>query len=203
MRDDTREEVPALPEDDCPDGYDLSADMTVERPPGAAIEAGLWEAVLHYDGPDIDEQLCNPGLYHAAITQPLQDVLVGLRFHFAVEDGEIVAHGTAHPATRRTGAIDTETETTLETARVVVRPWSPRARRAMIAWIERPGGDAPPSPGARAVTPAVLSCAQGCLLDVKRPQGGRGNRREIGHDGQSDAQAGRPASATPRPTETA
>ena len=121
---------------DFPEDYDMRAQLEVRQDADAPIPATLWQDALEYDGPDIAEQLCEPGLYHAAIQQPLGDTLVGLRFGFSVEDGgQIVALGTAHPAHKIHGNIHTDTDTTLVSARILVHPESAESAIAIRAHI--------------------------------------------------------------------
>ena len=121
---------------DFPDDYDMSARIKVEQSETAPIPATLWENALYYDADDIAEQLTSPGLYHAVIDQPLVDALIGLNFHFTVEPGgQIVAHGTAHPAHRVRSCIHTDTDTVLAHARILIHPREDETAEAIRRYI--------------------------------------------------------------------
>ena len=124
-------------ETDFPRDFDLTAELEVRPGDDPKLDAAIRERGLCYDSPGIEEQLTTPSVYHAWITQPVVDALVGLQFAFEVSnENEIIAVATAHPAQEMRR--DHHTDTVLETVRIPIRPRCEHAGAAIRDYIGRP-----------------------------------------------------------------
>ena len=108
--------------------------MLQSKPEGASPTFDEWINALQYDDDNIWAYLERPGSDHHAHTGL---GLVAFTFRYTLEeDGEIIAHGTCHPATKTSrGSLFTNWHETLAEARFEIMPRSDAERQRVTAAI--------------------------------------------------------------------
>ena len=102
---------------------------------GFVIDAADWKQALTYAGPSIEEMLVNGGIYHLRIADIL-NVLVGISFSFMVEDDQILAIGSCHPAVKSlSGDYHTITDEVITQRKILITPKDPLSALAIKVFI--------------------------------------------------------------------